>query len=322
LSGGRKDTQVQSLAHGVVQLEQQAQLYGEDRRRLRVVKLRGQAFRGGYHDFVIVKGGLKVFPRLRAAEHHSGFPHERLSSGVAALDQLLDGGLDRGTSTLITGPAGAGKSVIATQFALAAAGREQKATMFCFDETVSTLLARSRSLGLPVDEHVASGRLRVVQIDPVELGPGEFAHRVRSAADEGARMIVIDSLNGYLNSMPEERLLTVQLHELLTSLSQDGVTTLLVMAQHGLLGSMQSPVDVSYLSDTVLLLRYFEAAGRIRKAISVVKKRSGPHEDTIRELSLGDGGVHVGEPLIAFSGVLTGVPRYLGQQSALSTRGD
>jgi circadian clock protein KaiC len=317
---GDDDTQLQSLAHGVLQLEQEAPLYGEDRRRLRVVKLRGRAFRGGYHDFVINTGGIRVFPRLRAAEHHVEFEREHVRSGVGALDDLLTGGLERGTSTLIMGPAGAGKSVIATQFTLAVASRGDNAAMICFDESLGTLRARSRSLGMPIDEHLASGRLRLHQVDPAELGPGEFAHKVQALVEGGAKLVVIDSLNGYLNSMPEERLLTVQLHELLSYLGQRGVTTLIVMAQHGLLGNMTAPIDVSYLADTVLLLRYFEAEGRIRKAISVVKKRSGPHEDTIREFSMSQRGIQVGAPLVAFSGVLTGVPRYLGQASALSSK--
>jgi circadian clock protein KaiC len=315
---GDGDSQVQSLAHGVLHLEQEAPLYGEDRRRLRVVKLRGQAFRGGYHDFAIQTGGIRVFPRLRALEHGAEFSREPVSSDVPELDTLLNGGLEPGTSTLITGPAGAGKSVIATQFALAVAARGEKSALLCFDESVGTLITRSRSLGLPIDEHLASEQLTAAQVDPAELGPGEFAHKTKELVEHGVRLLVIDSLNGYLNSMPDDRLLTVQMHELLSFLGQRGVTTIIVMAQHGLLGNMVAPVDVSYLADTVLLLRYFEAEGRIRKAISVVKKRSGPHEDTIRELSLGQRGIRVGPPLVSFSGVLTGVPRYLGQPSALS----
>jgi len=315
------DLQLQSLAHGVVQLEQNAALYGEDRRRLRVVKLRGLCYRGGYHDYVIRRGGVAVFPRLVAAEHHSEFKRVPLSSGVVELDRLLGGGIDRGTSALVIGPAGAGKSVIATEFAIAAAERGESSAIFVFDEVAPTWLMRARTLGMRVDEPMKSGRLRVQQIDPTMMSPGQFAQTVRQRVDEGASLIVIDSLNGYLNAMPEERLLTSQLHELLSFLSQRGVTTLLIMAQYGLLGNMQSPIDVSYLSDTVLLLRYFEAAGRIRKAISVVKKRSGRHEDTIRELSLGEGGILVGEPLTAFSGVLSGIPRFEGKAALLSERG-
>lgn len=312
------DLQLQSLAHGVVRLEQNTALYGDDQRRLRVIKLRGLSFRGGYHDYVIRRGGVVVFPRLVAAEHHSEFDRSPLSSGVSELDQLLGGGIDRGTSALLIGPAGAGKSVISTQFAIAAAERGESSAIFIFDEVAPTWLVRARTLGMRVDEPVKSGRLRVQQIDPTQMSPGEFAQTVKHRVDEGASLIVIDSLNGYMNAMPEERLLTSQLHELLSFLAQRGVTTLLIMAQYGLLGNMQTPVDVSYLSDTVLLLRYFEAAGRIRKAISVVKKRSGRHEDTIRELSLGEGGIVVGEPLTAFSGVLTGVPRFEGRAALLS----
>lgn len=317
---GDGDSQLQSLAHGVLNLEQIAPLYGGDRRRLRMLKLRGQAFRGGYHDFAIEKGGIRVFPRLLPTEHPVELSREPVSSDVPELDSLLAGGLGRGSSTLITGPAGAGKSVIATQFALAAAARGEKSALLCSDENADTLVTRSRSLGLPIDTHLASKRLTITQIDPAELGPGEFAHKALGLVDGGVRLLVIDSLNGYLNSMPDERLLTVQMHELLSLLAQRGVTTIIVMAQHGLLGTMMTPVDVSYLADTVLLLRYFEAEGRIRKAISVVKKRSGPHEDTIRELTLSRHGIQVGAPLVSFSGVLTGVPRYLGQPSALSSK--
>jgi circadian clock protein KaiC len=314
------DLQLQSLAHGVLQLEQITPSYGEDRRRLRVVKLRGLRYRGGYHDYAIRTGGLAVFPRLVAAQHRGDFELVARSSGEPALDQLLGGGLDRGTSALIVGPAGAGKSVLATQFAVAAAARGESAAVFVFEEVAATWRARARALGLEVEEPMRTGRLQLQQIDPAEMGPGEFAHVVKSRVDAGVSLIVIDSLNGYLHAMSDAKALIPQLHELFSFLAQRGATTLFVLAQHGVLGRMQGPVDLSYLADTVLLLRYFEAAGRIRKAISVVKKRAGKHEDTIRELSLRSGGIALGEPLTAFTGVLSGVPRFEGQPGLLSNK--
>ena len=304
------DLQLQSLAHGVVSLEHLAPEFGAERRRLRVVKMRGVRFRGGYHDFTIERGGLAVFPRLVAAEHHQSFAPDHALSGVAALDALTGGGLDRGTSTLLIGPAGSGKSSIATQYVVAAAARGGRAVVFTFDESVGTLLARSAGLGMDLKKQVEAGRVRLRQVDPAELSPGEFAYQIRTAVEQdGARMVVIDSLNGYLQAMPEERFLVTQLHELLTYLAQQGVVTLLVMAQHGLLGSgMQSPVDASYLADAVVLLRYFEANGRLRRAISVIKKRSGGHETALREFRLSTEGVSVGEPLEGFQGILTGTP--------------
>lgn len=304
------DLQVQSIAHGVLMLEQLELDYGAERRRLRVAKLRGSRFRGGFHDFAIRTGGLEVFPRLVAADRRGEFTPEPVASGVTALDALLGGGLDRGTSTLVLGPAGCGKSSLAAHFAAAMAARGERAAAFIFDEGVNTYLSRAAGLGTNLREQVEAGRLTVQQVDPAELSPGEFAHAVCSSVErDGARLVIIDSLNGYLQAMPDERFLTSQMHELLTYLNQQGVVTLLVMAQHGFMGSMSSPVDVSYLADTVVLLRYFEAAGAIRRAISVVKKRTGRHEDTIRELRLSaTHGVEVGEPLTAFRGVLTGVP--------------
>jgi circadian clock protein KaiC len=308
------DLHLQSLAHGVVTLEQLAPEYGAERRRLRVVKMRGKLFRGGFHDFTIIRGGLEVYPRLVAAEHRRPFEPGQLKSGVAALDALLGGGLDRGTSALLMGPTGSGKSSIATQYAVAAAEAGERAVVFTFDESLTTLYARSAGLGMDLRGHVEAGRVRVHQVDPAEMSPGEFAHRVRQSVEEdGARVVVIDSLNGYLNAMPEERFLTIQLHELLTYLGQQGVVTFLVVAQHGLMGvNMRAPVDASYLADSVILLRYFEARGKIRRAVSVVKKRSGAHEDTLREMRLGPDGIWVGEPLADFHGVLTGLPELLG----------
>jgi circadian clock protein KaiC len=304
------DLQVQSIAHGVLMLEQLALDYGAERRRLRVSKLRGSRFRGGFYDFTIRTGGVEVFPRLVAAGRGAEFEPGTIASGVAELDALLGGGLDRGTSTLVLGPAGCGKSSLATHFAAACARGGERAAAFLFDEGVNTYLGRAAGLGTDLREQVEAGHLSVQQVDPAELSPGEFAHAVSRAVErDGARLVVIDGLNGYMQSMPDERFLTAQMHELLTYLNQHGVVTLLIMAQHGFLGSMSSPVDVSYLADTVVMLRYFEAAGAIRRAISVVKKRTGRHEDTIREMRLSASrGVEVGEPLKGFRGVLTGVP--------------
>ena len=304
------DLQLQSIAHGVLALEQLAPVYGAARRRLRVMKFRGTQYRGGFHDFAIEPGGLNVFPRLVASEHSEPFTREHIKSGVTALDALLGGGPDRGTSTLLMGPAGAGKSTVAVQYATAAAARGDHAVIFTFDESTATLEARSAGLGIKFQEGVEAGQVKVHQVDPAELSPGEFAFRVREAVErDNARVIVIDSLNGYMNSMPEERYLTAQLHELLTYLGRQGVTTILVVAQHGLMGTnMQSPVDTSYLADSVVLFRYFEYAGKVKKAISVVKKRSGAHEESIRELRFDKMGIHLGEPMTQFRGILTGVP--------------
>ncbi len=304
------DLQLQSIAHGVVALEHLSPLYGAARRRLRVMKFRGTDFRGGYHDFAIRRGGLEVYPRLVAAEHEDTFERSSIASGVTALDTLLGGGPDRGTSTLLMGPAGSGKSTVAVQYAVAAAARGDHAVIFAFDESKATLAARTESLGIRFKHGADAGQVKVHQIDPAELSPGEFAYRVRQAVDDDhARVVVLDSLNGYMNAMPDENYLTAQLHELLMYLGRKGVTTLMVTAQHGLVGAnMQSPVDASYLADSVILFRYFEHAGRVKKAISVMKKRSGAHEESIRELSMDSRGIHLSEPLTQFHGILTGVP--------------
>ena len=303
------DFQVETLAHGVIVLEQEAVGYGAARRRLRVSKLRGSAFRSGYHDFVLRRGGLDVFPRLIALEHRSELLAERLPSGVAELDLVLGGGIDRSTATLLIGPAGVGKSATATQFAYAAATRGEHVSMFLFEERVGTLRRRAQLLGMSLDAHMASGMIRAHQIDPAELAPDEFSHLVRNAVEQGgARIVVIDSINGYYSSMPEGRFLALQMHELLSYLAERGVATLLTMAQSGLIGTMRTPVDMSYLADTILMFRYFEDRGRMRKALSVVKKRSGPHHDTIRALVLGKGGVHLGEALTDLRGILSGTP--------------
>jgi circadian clock protein KaiC len=310
--------QFQTLAHGVVLLERYVPAYGRERRRLQVTKLRGVEFHGGYHDFAIRRGGMHVFPCLVAAEHRRPPVPGRVESGVAELDALLGGGPTRGTSTLVLGPAGAGKSTVCLQYALAAAARGEHATVYSFDEGLETILARSAALGMDVHPPVEAGLIDIQQIDPAMLSPGEFMGRVRRAVERGTRVVVIDSLNGYLNAMPGEKYLVIQMHELLTYLAQQGVLTLVVMAQHGLVGrDQESPVDVSYLADVVLLLRYFEHGGRVRKAISVVKNRAGRHEDAIRELQIGPVGVRVGEPLTAFRGVLTGTPDYTGRADPL-----
>jgi circadian clock protein KaiC len=318
------ELQVQSIAHGVVSLEHLAVEYGGARRRLRVVKLRGARFSGGYHDFNIKTGGIVVFPRLVAAEHRHNFARGAVTSNVPELDSLLGGGLERGSSTLLLGPAGCGKSSIGAQFAVASAMRGEHAAIFVFDEILETYAARAAGIGLDIRKHLETGLIKLQQVDPAELAPGEFAQAViHSVVEGGARVVVIDSLNGYLNAMPEERFLTIQMHELLTYLNQQGVITILVMAQHGFLGnSMQTPVDVSYLADTVLMLRYFESEGAVHRALSVVKKRTGPHENTIRELEITPQGIRVGLPLTKFHGVLSGVPTYTGSHETLIQESD
>ena len=306
------DLQVQSIAHGVLHLEQTASDFGSERRRLRIVKYRGRQYRAGYHDFLIRRGGLQVFPRLVAAEHRRVRGRERMPSGLAPLDALLGGGIDGGTSTLIVGAAGSGKSTLASLFVAAAANRSERSAMFLFDESVQTLLTRCEGLGIALGQHIESGCVALQPIDPAELSPGEFAHSIREAVEKhDVRIVVIDSLNGYLNAMPDERFLAMQLHELLSYLGQQGVATLIIGAHQGLIGAqMTTPVDASYLADAVVLLRYFEAHGEVRQAISVMKKRGGEHERTIREFRLADGAIHVGDPLRRFRGVLTGVPQY------------
>jgi circadian clock protein KaiC len=310
-----QDLQTQSIAHGVIRLEQQHPDYGSERRRLRVIKYRGTHFRGGYHDYVIERGGVRVFPRLVAAEHRRAQSRLRLASEVPELDALIGGGLEEGTSTLIVGAAGTGKSTLAAQFVTAAAGRGQHAALFVFDEQPATLISRCAALGIGLEAQIDAGRVSIQQVDPAELSPGEFIERIREAVRRQAAVVVIDSLNGYLNAMPGERFLTIQLHELLMFLGQQGVATILIAAHHGMIGSqMNTPVDASYLADAVILLRYFEAGGEVRQAISVVKKRGSRHERSIREFRLDDGGIRVGEPLRDFRGILTGVPVYEGAE--------
>jgi circadian clock protein KaiC len=311
--GGANDLQLQSIAHGVVKLQSNERDFGIKRRRLEVHKLRGSRFREGYHDYSIETGGVAVYPRLIASEHVPGFRRESVPSGLGELDELFRGGVDTGTSTLLMGPAGCGKSTIALRYAFSAAERGEKAIIFTFDESLATLIERANGLGMDVNKHRKSGMLEIEQIDPAELSPGEFVSRIRRLVDEEKlKILVIDSLNGFLNAMPHEQFLSMQLHELLSYLGQQGIATFLTMAQHGFFGVTESPIDVSYLADTVLLFRYFERAGEVRQALSVVKKRSGPHERTIRELIFGDGEIRVGPALKEFEGVLTGNPRYTG----------
>lgn len=313
------DQQMESLAHGVIQLEQQVPKYGRERRRLRIKKLRGLAFRGGYHDFDIATGEIRVFPRLVAAEHPRGVPSELVSSGLASFDALLGGGIDRGSTTLIWGPAGSGKSSLSTLFMLAAAKREELVAAFLFDESVASFFQRASGLGMGLSEHERAGRAKVRAVDPAELSPGEFVHLVRQHVErDHARIVLIDSLNGYLSAMPDEGDLLPHLRQLFSYLNQKGVVTVIAAAQHGVVGSrMEAPVDMSYLADTVVLLRYFEAEGRMRNAIAVQKKRRGRHEHALRELTLGEGGPLIGEPLSQFHGILTGVPHYRGTTASL-----
>ena len=312
------DKTVHSVAHGVVRMEELAPDYGAERRRLRVVKYRGQSFRGGYHDFTIKTGGVHVFPRLVAAEYRKRKETAVLSSAIEPLDNLLGGGIESGSSTLVIGPAGTGKSLIVIQMAVASVKRGERAALFIFDEELGLLFSRAKGMGIDLEGLRDSGKLIIEQMDAAEVSPGEFAHRVRSCVEkEDIRTVVIDSLNGYQNSMPQEQFLILHMHELLQYLNRQGAATFLTVAQHGLVGDMKSPVDVTYLADTVILLRYFEAIGQVRRAISVLKKRTGPHENSIREFSIDSAGLKIGPPVENFQGVLKGVPQYLGTKTSL-----
>jgi len=321
LTSDSMDKTVHSVAHGVIQLEQLAPDFGAERRRVRVTKFRGQSFRGGYHDFTIRTGGVAVYPRLVSSEHHSQFARTQLTSDIAELDALLGGGIEQGSSTLVLGPAGTGKSLFTLQFIAAAVRRREKAAMFVFDEELGLLFQRAKALGFDLLAMRDSGNLSIEQIDAAELAPGEFAHRVRERVESAkAKTVVIDSVNGYQAAMPQENALILNLHELLQYLNRQGASTFLTVAQHGLVGDMKAPVELTYLADTVILLRYFEALGKVRRAISVIKKRTGAHEDTIREFRIGRGGLSLGPPLVDFQGILRGVPTLIG--TGMPTFGD
>lgn len=318
LSGEQDDLNLHSISHAVIRLEQNTADYGASRRRLQVIKMRGTRYRSGYHDLVIEKGGLRVFPRLKASDHQSPFRPESMKSDIAELDAILGGGIDRGTSTLVIGPSGAGKSTLALGYLWAALKRGEPCLLVSFDETITVMLERASGVGVDLAPHIGSGLLRVEQIDPADISPGEFAGRVRDAVEQdGARVVLLDSLTGYLSAMSEQPSLVLQMHEMLTFLNQKGVATLLILAQHGMVGHMVSPVDLTYVSDSVILLRFFEAQGRVRRALSVLKKRTGAHEDTIREFRIDGEGLRVGPVLRGFQGVLTGVPTYVGEREPL-----
>ncbi|VVP69230.1 Circadian clock protein kinase KaiC [Pseudomonas fluorescens] len=312
------DKTVHSVAHGVIRLEELTPNYGAERRRIRVVKYRGQKYRGGFHDFTIMADGVHVFPRLVAAEHRGAYLRQQLTSGIREMDALLGGGIETGSSTLILGPAGTGKSLISMVFAAAAVARGEKAALFIFDEELGLLFERMKNLGIDLQALQDTGNLMIEQVDAAELSPGEFSHRVRRCVDQAdIKTVVIDSINGYQAAMPEENALVLHMHELLLYLNRKGAATFMTVAQHGLVGDMQAPVDITYLADTVILLRYFEALGKVRRAISIIKKRTGSHESTIREYRISSQGMTIGEPLEAFQGVLRGVPTYHGASMPL-----
>lgn len=312
------DKTVHSVAHGVVRLEELAPAYGGERRRARIVKYRGVKFRGGYHDLAITTGGLKIFPRLVASEHRGNFLRTIMSSGIEEFDKLLGGGVEAGSSTLILGPAGTGKSLAAITFVVASIARGEKAALFVFDEELGLLFSRMKALGIDLEAMRNDGMLFIEQVDAAELSPGEFAHRVRGQIDEHQiKTVVIDSLNGYQAAMPEENSLILHMHELLQYLNRQGAATFMTVAQHGLVGDMKAPVDVTYLADTVILLRYFEALGNVRRAMSIIKKRTGTHEPTIREYRIDSRGLTIGDPLHTFQGVLRGIPIYMGEGKPL-----
>jgi circadian clock protein KaiC len=317
-----EDISLHSISHGVIRLEQIALTYGAERRRLRVYKMRGRSFQGGFHDFLIRTGGLDVFPRLVAGSHPQLEVARRTAkSDIVELDNLVGGGLDYGTATLIIGPSGSGKSTIAMQYVSAALDRGEKALFVSFDETERVFHDRARGLGWDFETPERTGQFTFRQVDPAELSPGELAATISKAVEQNeTRIVVLDSLTGYQHAMPEEQFMLLQLHEMLTYLNQQGVLTFVILTQSGMIGPMQSPVDMTYLSDSVLLLRFFEAEGEIRRALSVVKKRTGKHEAAIREMRIDAGGVRVGEKLSGFRGVLTGVPTYEGRGALLGDR--
>jgi circadian clock protein KaiC len=316
------DLSLHSLAHGVIRLDQVAVSYGAERRRLRVFKMRGRPFRGGFHDFMIRTGGLEIFPRLVASSFpETGQEPRTAGSGVAELDALVGGGLDYGTSTLIIGPSGSGKSTLALTYIHAGLRRGETAFFVSFDETEAVFMRRAQGLGLGLERDRDEGRFTFRQVDPAELSPGELTSILRGLVEGGASMVVLDSLTGYQHAMPEEQYMLLQMHEIVTYLNQQGILTFLVLTQSGMVGQMQSPVDLTYLADSVMLLRFFEAQGEIRRAVSMLKKRTGSHEPSIRELRIGQGGVQVGPKLDGFRGVLTGVPTFEGKARLLGEDG-
>ncbi len=320
LTTSPKDLQVQSIVHGVFHLQKLHPEFGTERRRFNVVKLRGMEYLGGYHDYIIKAGGVQVFPSMVSSNFEVKISHNKFSSGLKEMDQLLGGGLDAGTSTLFLGPAGTGKSTLAMQYAYAAAERGEKAVLFCFEESLATLLMRTKSVGMDVQKHLDSGLIIIHKIDPAQLSPGEFTHLIIKAVKDGTKLVLIDSLNGYMHAMPQEQFLTLQLHELLSYLGSQGIATLMVLAQQGMMGHMMNtPIDLTYLADTVIITRYFENKGSVKKAVSVIKQRSGNHESTIRELIFSLSGITVGKPLTDFKGVLTGVPEFTGTGKGLVT---
>jgi circadian clock protein KaiC len=320
-SADTKDLQVQSLAHGVLSLEHSSPDYGVARRHLNIVKIRGRKYREGFHDFVIQKGGVVIFPRPEVtAATGSASRGEPFPTGITALDALLGGGLHRGTSNMIMGPPGTGKSTLAIKHAAAAGAKGERVNIYLFDETLATFLGRAKALGMDISPYVQSGTICIDVVDPAEISPGELTFRIRKAVEQDkVRMVIIDSINGYMNAMPEERYLSLQLHELLAYLNHHGVLTIMILAQQGLIAMMQSSVELTYLADTVVLLRFFEAYGSVKQAISIIKKRSGNHERTLREFWIRENGIHVGEPLKNFHGVLKGVPDYLVNAGAVAT---
>jgi circadian clock protein KaiC len=314
---------VQSIAHGVISMKRMVSEFGAERRQLSIVKMRGMQYESGSHDYSIVTGGLAVFPRLKvSSKAANAVSVDPIASGIPALDDLLGGGIERGTGSLIIGPAGAGKSTIAAQYAVSAAERGERVIILLFDENVHTYVKRAEDLGMRMQEQLRAGNIVLRHLDAAEISPGEMAHSICDMSEkDGFQVVIIDSLNGYMNAMPEEKFLLLQLHELLAYLSQRGVASILVMAQHGFLGEMHTPADLTYLADTVILLRYFEFAGLLKKAISVIKKRSGFHENAIREFAIRDSRMVVGEPLKEFRGVLKGVPNYVGGADAIISSG-
>jgi circadian clock protein KaiC len=313
---------VHSIVHGVIALEVLDREYGSERRRVKVRKIRGSRFREGFHDYRILTGGVVVHPRLVAAEHRHDHRKDLLSSGVPELDAMLRGGIMRGTSTLLLGAAGVGKSSLSSRCVCSALESGESAAIYLFDEAKQVYLERSNGLGVNLEPHLESGKLHLQQLDPAEVPPGEFVNDIRAKVEGGASIVVIDSLNGWMNAMPGEQYLQLQMHELLSYLGMQGVSTFVILAQQGVMGPMQAAIDVSYLADAIILMRYFEVTGEIRKAISIFKKRSGAHEATIRELQLRPGGIVVGEPLRGFQGVLTGVPHFIGSENSVMKAAD